>query len=193
MLRRPPRSTLFPSTPLFRPPAAPRFSPTALLRFPFDPRKRAGRDPVDEDRPDHEPRGPRADQRPGRAAPFVDYGHFHRVRAGREPPHDIHAARDTPHVPVADFTQRPIHGHLRHPPRGITQRTEGAHRGHLDEAAAVAALHEPYPAIVRQDLGPALHARRNLKDALQRRVDRGAINPAHGHRATGPAPPRPPL
>src|SRR2546430_1871560 len=191
MLRRPPRSTLFPSTPLFRPPAAPRFSPTALLRFPFDARKRAGRDPVDEDRPDHEPRGPGAGERPRRTVPLVDHRHLHSVRAGREPPHYIHAARDTPHVPVADLTQRPVDGHLRHPPGGITQRAEGAHRRHLDETPAVAALHEPHPAIVRQDLRPPLDVGRDLKDAVRRRVDRGSINGAHGHRGPAPAPTRP--
>src|SRR5207249_11463472 len=80
---------------------------------------------------------------------------------------------------------------LGQPPGGITQPAEGAPRRHLDEAPAVAALHEPHPAIVRQDLRPALDVGRNLKDAVRRRVDRGSINGAHGHRGRAWAPTRP--
>src|SRR5205823_6992084 len=47
------------------------------------------------------------------------------------------------------------------------------------EAAAVAALHEPYPAIVRQDLGPALHVACGLEDALKRCTDQDSIDSVH--------------
>src|SRR5438034_7146017 len=79
---------------------------------------------MDEYRPDHEPGGQRTDDRPRRAPPVVHDRHGHAGRLFHQPPDNVHALRDTPHVPVADFPGPPVHGHLRHPPHGITERAE---------------------------------------------------------------------
>src|SRR5947207_2162102 len=91
---------------------------------------------MDEYRPDHEAGGQRTDDRPRRAPPVVHDRHGHAGRLFHQPPDNVHALRDTPHVPVADFPGPPVHGHLRHPPHGITERAERPPRRHFHGATA---------------------------------------------------------
>src|SRR5437773_3176147 len=104
---------------------------------------------------------------------------------GTEAPHDIHSSRHTPHVTIPDFARQRVDRHLRHPPGGIADRAERAPSGHLDGAAAVAAVQKPDPAVMRQDMGPTLDLTRELKDASDRRTDQDLVDGAHGsHEAT---------
>src|SRR6266513_746175 len=102
-----------------------------------------------------------------------------RFSVGSEPPHDPHARRDTPHVAIPDFAGRAVDGHLGHPPDRIAQGSERAPRGHLDGAAAVAAVEKANPTIVRQDRRPAFDAGGDLKHAPKRGTDHHLIDGTH--------------
>src|SRR5438876_1817433 len=134
---------------------------------------------MDEYGPDHEPGGQRTDDRPRRAPPVVRDRHAHAGRLFHQPPDNVHALRDTPHVPVADFPGWPVHGHLRHPPHGITERAERPPRRHFHGATARVAVQKPDPPIVRQDLGPTLDIRRNLKHPIHGCADPNLVDGAH--------------
>src|SRR3989475_478368 len=152
---------------------------SCTLHVSFDPREGARGDAVDEHRADHETRRERADQRPRGAVPLVPDGHRHSPVHRGESPRDVHASCDTPHVPVADFPPAQVDGHLGDPPGGVAQGAERAPRGHLHDATALPALEEPHPAIVRQDLRPALDLRRRFEGSLHGSADRGLIEGAH--------------
>src|SRR2546422_3278422 len=160
------------------------------LHVSFDPRQRPRRDPVDEHGPDHEIGREPADHGPWGTAPIVQHGHEH-VALGRrrQMPQYGHAARDTPHVAVADLPRRRIDHHLGDPPRRIAQRAERAPRRHFDQTAPPSRppLVEPHPAIIRHDLGPALDVRGRLEHPLDRRVNGDAVSGAHA--ASMPPPP----
>src|SRR3989449_3274245 len=165
MIRRPPRSTLFPYTTLFR--------------------SRPRGDPVDEDRPDHEVRRERADERPRGPRPAVHDRDFRPRAARNDLPYHVHPLRDTPHVAIADFPGAPVHRHFRHPPRRVAERAERPPRRHLDGAATCAALEKPYPTVVRQDVRPALNVCRHLKDSIGGREDRYSVDGSHHPLAPG--------
>src|SRR5438445_3933392 len=125
-----------------------------VLYRPLDPGQGAPRDAVDEHRSDDELGDHATDERPWQPGPRVldrDLGARLPAAVARgQPPHNVHAARDTPEVIVTDLARRPIDGHARDPPRRVADRTEGAPRGHLDDAAARLALEKADPAVVRQ-------------------------------------------
>src|SRR3989454_2237354 len=145
----------------------------------LDSREGARGDAVDEHRADDKARRERADQRPRAAAPLMHDGRRHSLVRLGESPHDVHASRDTPHVPVADFPPAHVDGHLGDPPGRIAQRAERAPGGHLHDPTPLAPLEEPHPAIMGQQLGPALHLRGRFEGSLDRSADRGLIDGAH--------------
>src|SRR5207248_6977197 len=145
----------------------------------FDPRWWAGRDPVNEHRAAHEPGRQRTDQRPRRAGPLVHDRDVYAARRVDQPPSDVHPPRDTPHVPAADYPRPPVHGHLRHPPRGEPEDAEGARSRHFHGAAAVPALEEAHPPVVREDLRPALHVRCHMEHPIDGRPDHYAVDGDH--------------
>src|SRR5438132_7554452 len=172
-----------------RPPACSAFRvPTSafascVLQRALHPRQGARRDAVDEHRSDDELGDHATDERPWQPGPRVldrDLGARLPAAVARgQPPHDVHAARDTPEVIVTDLARRPIDGHARDPPRRVADRTEGAPRGHLDDAAARLALEKADPAVVRQQGGPALDVGGDLKDSLKGSADGNSVDGAH--------------
>src|SRR5207247_4494512 len=98
-----------------------------------------------------------------------------------------HALRDTPHVPVAAFPRPPVHGHLRHPPHGITERAERPPRRHFHGATARVAVQKPDPPIVRQDFGPTLDIRCDLKHPIHGCADRDLVNRVHHFTVSRPS------
>ena len=99
--------------------------------------------------------------------------------SGLHLPDHVHARRYSPHVAVVHRRRRAIHPHLRHPPGGIPHRAERAPGGHLHDVAVAAALELPHPAVVRQQLGPALDVHRGFEHPRHGRPHPGAIHRPH--------------
>src|SRR6266700_1633288 len=95
----------------------------------------------------------------------------------------VRPCRCTPDVPVADFSRRPVQGHLRDPPGGVAEQAEGAPSRHFHGATALVAVNKPDPPIVRQDFRPAFDIRSDLKRALHRRSNHRLIESAHHKRS----------
>src|SRR5437879_8751688 len=97
---------------------------SAALNESFDTREGSLRDPVNEYRPDHEPRHEGADDRPTRTSPPMLDGNIYAFRPRFESPPHVHPARHTPHVAIADFVRTRLRGHFRSPPRVVANHVE---------------------------------------------------------------------
>src|SRR5213596_3166743 len=124
---------------------------------------------MNKDRTDHEIRREPPDERPTRPIPGVHnlYVHasFRTSTNLHQPPHDVHASADTPHVPIPNFAGRAIDRHLGHPPGRILEETttERPPCSHLDQSI----VEETNPAVMGKDGRPTGDGARGREDARE--------------------------
>src|ERR1041385_3521723 len=173
------------------------------LRHPRYARERPPRDAVHEHRPDDPFRRRAANERPGGPRPLVDDGGAGARASPLHRPDHVHPGGDALDVAVEHLAPGGEDPHLRHPPGGPLERSEGAPGGHLHHASSAgSALVHPHPTIVGQEMGPELHlagqaedlvgGRRHIKSTHRAHHDAGrqtATSRAPGRRLTGASSP----